>query len=116
MLAAEPRAVGSDTWLLLAVAYAEGDGRGGDLSALGFVAGLIRQAEFTDEELRAALGRLRAAGLVHDRDGTYHPAESIQAFVRARTYRRGVRHDYEDLIRLLGVNAPGGSVSDPTPV
>jgi hypothetical protein len=113
MRAEGSRVVGSDAWPLLAVAYAERDGRGGDIATIRFLAGLIRRAEFTGAELRGALGRLQAAGLV-DRleDGTYHATEPVLAFLTARTHRRGARHDYEALKRFLGVHAEEGPVAD----
>ena len=93
---------GPDPWTLLAVAYAGGDGRGVNLTTVRIVAGIIRQAALTDESLRDELGRLEGAGLVEVRDGKYHPTERLLAFFRTRERRRGVWHDYEELIRFLG--------------
>ena len=97
---------GPDPWTLLAVAYAGGDGRGVNLTTVRIVAGIIRQAALTDESLREELGRLEGAGLVEVRDGKYHPKGPFLAFFRTRVNRRGVWHDYEDLIRFLGRHAP----------
>jgi hypothetical protein len=97
---------GPDPWTLLAIAYAGGDGRGVNLTTVRIVAGIIRQAALTDESLRDELGRLEGAGLVEVRDGKYHPTERFLAFFRTREKRRGVWHDYEDLIRFLARHAP----------
>jgi hypothetical protein len=94
---------------LLAVAYAGGDGRGVNLSTVRTVAGIIRQAALSDESLRAELGRLEDAGLVEVRDGKYHPTVLFLDFFRSRAERRGVWHDYEDLIQFLGRHAPTGA-------
>ncbi len=96
---------GPDPWTLLAVAYVGGDGRGVNLTTVRIVAGIIRQAALADESLREELGRLEGAGLVEVRDGKYHPSEPFLAFFRTRANRRGVWHDYEDLIRFLGHHA-----------
>jgi hypothetical protein len=103
MLAGRPLTDVNDVWPLLAVAYAGDNSRGADLATIRFVAGLIRRATFADEELRAALGRLRAAGYIDERDGKYCPVEPVLTFFRTRTHRRGVWHDREELIRFLGV-------------
>ncbi len=96
---------GPDPWTLLAVAYAGGDGRGVNLTTIRNVAGIIRQAAITDESLQEELGRLEGAGLVEVRDGKYHPTNRFLAFFQTRANRRGVQHDYEDLIQFLGRHA-----------
>ncbi len=107
---------GPDPWILLAVAYAGGDGRGVNLTTVRIVAGIIRQAALTDESLQEQLGRLEGAGLVVVRDGKYHPTEQFLAFFRARADRRGVWNDHEELIRFLGREDPieeGSEVGSP---
>jgi hypothetical protein len=91
----------SDAWPLLAVVYASGDGRGANLRSIRFVTELIRDSDRTNEELGASLLRLNAAGLVHERDGKIFPSEPIRALFRARMCRRGVREDFERLVRSL---------------
>jgi hypothetical protein len=104
MLAEEPRGDVPDAWPLLAVAYACGDGLGADFASIGAMVRRIQRASFAEAELRAALGRLQAAGLVIERAERFHPTEPVLAFFRGRTHRRGVVHDYEDLQRFLGLD------------
>ena len=106
MRAGEFPGAAPDPWTLLAVAYAGGDGRGVNLATVRVVAGIIRQAALTDESMREELGRLEGAGLVAVRDGKYHPTGPFLAFLRTRANRRGVQHDYEDLIQFLGPRTP----------
>ncbi len=106
MRAGEFPGAGPETWTLLAVAYAGGDGRGVNLTTVRIVAGIIRQAALADESLREELGRLEGAGLVEVRDDRYYPTVSFLEFFRMRANRRGVWHDYEELIQFLGRHAP----------
>lgn len=114
MSAAELSGAGRDPWTLLAIAYAGDDGRGVNLATIRNVTGIIRQAALTDESLREELGRLERAGLVEVREGKYHPTGPFLEFLRTRANRRGVQHDYEDLIQFLGRHAPteGGPEAD----
>src|SRR5262249_29456535 len=103
MIVSKPRSIGSDARTLLVVAYADAatDGPGAEARASGALAGLLGGAATGEEELRQALGRLRAVGLVSERGGTFRPSEPVAAFLRARTHRRGVGHDLRDLARFL---------------
>ena len=93
-----------DVWSLLAVAYVDGAGLGTDLRFVSVLSGAIRHAPLDDEPtLRASLDRLRDAGLVVESDGLHRPTRAVAAFLRARSHRRGVWHDYRDLIRHLGL-------------
>jgi hypothetical protein len=96
-----PTLDGPEGWVLLAVAYADIKGRGADLGSLRTLTALIRHASVSNEELQATLVRLVASELVQERDGRFHPAESVSAFLLARTYRRGVAHDHRDLLQHL---------------
>ena len=102
-----------DTWLLLAVAYAESAMSEANLGTVGLLAGLIQPDVLTDEGLRSALGRLQSAELVVSRDGLYHPTEWVWEFFQSRVHRRGVEHDHEDLFRLLEAHLLRETVADP---
>ena len=93
-----------DAWALLAVAYVGWGGRGADLGSLGRLVRAIRRAPPSEEALGASLDRLRDAGLVVESGGLHHPAAAVSAFLRARTHRRGVRHDHRDLLRHVGLD------------
>jgi hypothetical protein len=92
-----------DVWTLLAVAYAGWDGRGTAPAAVGGLCRLIRRAGTADDRaVRASLARLRGARLVEASGGLLRPAATVAAFLRARTHRRGIWHDYRDLVHYLG--------------
>ncbi len=93
-----------DAWALLVVAYVAWDGRGADLVSLRRLARAIRRASPADEGLGASLGRLRDAGLVVESGGLHRPSSAVSTFLRARTHRRGVRHDHRDLMRHVGLD------------
>jgi hypothetical protein len=64
----------------------------------------IRRAALADESaLRESLGRLVEAGLLIESSGSHRAAASVAAFLRERTHRRGIWHDFRDLGRQLGL-------------
>jgi hypothetical protein len=93
-----------DAWALLAVAYAGWEGRGADVAAVQRLARSIRREVLAEESLGESLGRLRDAGLVVESGGLHHPAATVADFLRARTHRRGVRHDHRDLMHHVGLD------------
>jgi hypothetical protein len=97
---------GPEGWVLLAVAYAGVDGRGADLGALRILTTLIRPDAVASVDMDATLSRLVASELVEERGGLFHPAESVSAFLLARTFRRSVAHDHRDLLRHLRFDCP----------
>src|SRR5262249_38687233 len=103
MIVSKPRSIGSDARTLLVVAYADTatDGPGAEVRTIRALAELLGGAATGEEELRPALGRRRAGGLVMARGGAFRPSEPVAAFLRARTHRRGVGHDLRDLARFL---------------
>jgi hypothetical protein len=103
MIGSGPQDAGSDLWVLLAVGYASADGRGADRAMIGLVAGLIHPGCLSGGRLEETLGRLRDAGLVREREGLFIASDAVATFLRARTHRRGVWHDYHDLAGWLGV-------------
>jgi hypothetical protein len=106
MTAGSPKSAASDVWLLLAIAYASGDGPGAESWAIRFVAEFLGRPLGPEESWRGDLDRLAAAGLVREHGGRVRPTEAVQAFFRPRVHRRGVRHDFEDLLRFLGARPP----------
>ena len=102
MTVGDRRITAEDVWALLAIAYVASDDRGAEAHAIRGLSGAIPCAPLADEgHLRASLDRLIDAGLVVEADGLHRPAGAIAAFLRARTHRRGVWHDYRDLVRHL---------------
>jgi hypothetical protein len=91
----------TDGWVLLAVAYADIDGRGVNLRSIRTLTTLIRHAAFANDELSAILVRLVASDLIQECGGLFHPADRVSAFLQARTFRRSVAHDHRDLLRHL---------------
>jgi hypothetical protein len=93
-----------DLWTLLAIAYAGWDGRGVDARSIPGLGRAIRRAVLADEAaLRASLGRLVEAGLLVESGGSHRAAAPVAAFLRERTHRRGIWHDFRDLGRHLGL-------------
>jgi hypothetical protein len=93
-----------DVWTLLAVAYLGGDGRGADLGSIVRLCRIVRRARSrSDHEVRRSLGRLRHAGLVIRSGGLYHAPARVGSFLRVRVHRRGIWHDYRDLMHHLGI-------------
>jgi hypothetical protein len=93
-----------DVWTLLAVAYVGGDGRGVELGAIVRLCRILRRARSGDDrEMRRSLDRLRQAGLLMKSGGLYHTPARVASFLRVRAHRRGIWHDYRDLMHHLGI-------------
>ncbi|HEY2154727.1 MAG TPA: hypothetical protein VGH33_03795 [Isosphaeraceae bacterium] len=93
-----------DVWTLLAVAYLGGDGRGVGLGSIARLCRILRRPRMRgDRDLRRSLGRLRRAGLLIKSGGLYHPPARVGSFLRVRVHRRGIWHDYRDLMHHLGI-------------
>ena len=108
MLAEEPRAARFDVWLLLSVTYADANGRGADLEGVRFVAELLGHAPRDEKAVLEALHVLRDSELLHEDADAFHADTSVLAFFDGRTHRRGVREDYEDLVRFVGAERDRG--------
>jgi hypothetical protein len=93
-----------DVWTLLAVAYLGADGRGAEPGSIGRLCRILRRPRpRSDRELRRSLGRLGQAGLVIKSGGLYRTPARVANFLRVRVHRRGIWHDYRDLMHHLGI-------------
>ena len=96
-----------DAWLFLAVAYGRGDNRRAALTDLIGAADWINHAIPLDEELRAGLNRLVAAGLVNVDDDAFGLTDSGRSLLEKVSERAGLWKQWE---RLEGAFA---SLEDP---
>ena len=104
MTVGDRRITAEDVWALLAVAYVARDDRGaGSRAILGLSAAIPRAPLGDEDRLRASLDRLADAGLVVESAGLHRPVAEVASFLRARAHRRGLWHDYRDLVRHLGI-------------
>ncbi len=94
-----------DVWSLLAVAYVGWDGRGAESRSIARLCRILRRVRAGgDRGLRRSLDRLCAAGLVAKAGGLYHASPRVTSFLRVRVHRRGIWHDYRDLLHHLGID------------
>ena len=91
----------SDSWLLLAIIYADKQG-GATLDKIIAAGDAINVAIFTAPELESGLARLTRSGFIEENAGLFVPTRKTQLQTKLGHTRRSMHNELKDVAKLLG--------------